>query len=185
MKIKYLITTVLVALTLAVSACAPAATPPPQAPATQAPAMTSAPATTAPSSGNSSSASAASTPAAMAPTGPATINVGNDSMYGSILTDDKGMALYIFLNDSPNTSNCSGSCASLWPPLMSLGAPVAGSGVDASKLSTITRTDGSTQVTYNGWPLYYYSKDTQAGKTLGQGIKNVWYVVSPAGDAVK
>jgi predicted lipoprotein with Yx(FWY)xxD motif len=53
-----------------------------------------------------------------------------------------------------------------------------------SKFSTITRTDGTTQVTYNGWPLYYYAKDQQAGDTTGEGVGSVWYLVSPTGDKV-
>jgi predicted lipoprotein with Yx(FWY)xxD motif len=56
--------------------------------------------------------------------------------------------------------------------------------VDASKLGTTTRADGSTQVTYNGWPLYYFDKDKQPGDTTGQGVGTVWYLISAAGDAL-
>ena len=77
-----------------------------------------------------------------------------------------------------------GNCATNWPPLLTNGTPVAGTGVDASKFGTTTRADGTTQVTYNGWPLYYYAKDQQPGDTNGDGVGNVWYLVSPTGDKV-
>jgi predicted lipoprotein with Yx(FWY)xxD motif len=94
------------------------------------------------------------------------------------------MSLYLFTKDSPGTTTCYGNCATAWPPLLTTGKPVAGNGVDVSKFGTITRTDGTTQVTYNGWPLYYYVKDHQPGDTTGQGVGSVWYLVSPTGDKV-
>jgi predicted lipoprotein with Yx(FWY)xxD motif len=166
MKSTYFIVTTLVALTLLVSACAPAAMPTTQPPTAMAPA-TQAPA-----------------PAASAGAGAATVNLGGNSQYSSFLVDGKGMSLYLYTKDTPGTSNCYGSCAKAWPPLLTTGAPVAGSGVDASKFGTTTRTDGTTQVTYNGWPLYYYVEDQQAGDTTGQGVGSVWYLVTPTGDKV-
>jgi predicted lipoprotein with Yx(FWY)xxD motif/plastocyanin len=100
------------------------------------------------------------------------------------LVDAKGMTLYLFLNDTPNTSNCYDACAQNWPPLLVTGSPVAGDGLDGAKLGTTARTDGTTQVTYNGWPLYYFAADKLAGDTNGQDVKQVWYVISPAGDKV-
>ncbi len=111
--------------------------------------------------------------------------VTSNSKYGSILTDANGMTLYMFLNDTSTTSTCTGGCATLWPALLTNGSPVAGTGVDGTKLGTSTRADGGVQVTYNGHPLYYFSSDKAAGDTNGQGIKSIWYVVSPAGDAIK
>ncbi len=104
---------------------------------------------------------------------------------GSMLVDDKGMTLYIFEKDTPNTSNCYDKCATNWPPLLTTGSPVAGEGVDASKLGVTQRTDGTSQVTYNGWPLYYYAKDAAAGDTTGQGVGDVWFVIAPDGSEVK
>jgi len=92
------------------------------------------------------------------------------------------VTLYIYTKDTPNTSTCYGACAAAWPPLLSEGTPTAGSGVDATKLGTMTRTDGSTQVTYNGWPLYYFALDKAAGDTNGEGVQNVWYVITPEGN---
>ncbi len=171
MRPNFLILTVLAAVTLVASACAPQAAPtaaPTAMPPTQ-PAAANAPATSAPEA---------------TPSGPAMVSVANGSL-GSYLVDAKGMTLYILSKDSPGTSTCTGACAALWPPLLTAGAPQAGSGVDASKLGTLTRADGTTQVTYNGWPLYDFSKDTKPGDTTGQNFKNVWYVISPAGDPIK
>jgi predicted lipoprotein with Yx(FWY)xxD motif len=170
MKTSYLLFTLLVASTVLTTACAPQATP------TSA-ALPPAPAAT-------SAISATSAPVA-APSGPAMVNVAINAKFGSILTDDKGMSLYLFTNDTPNTSTCYNKCATFWPPLLTAGKPAGGSGVDATKFGTTTRTDGTTQVTYNGWPLYYYAKDKQPGDVTGEGVTNNWYVVSPTGDAIK
>jgi predicted lipoprotein with Yx(FWY)xxD motif len=119
--------------------------------------------------------------------GPATVSTASTTL-GSILVDGKGRTLYLFQKDQPNQSACSGACVSAWPVDPSSGTPKAGSGVKASLLSTIKRTDGSTQVTYNNHPLYYYSGDSQAGQQNGQGLNAfgaVWNVVAPAGAAVK
>jgi predicted lipoprotein with Yx(FWY)xxD motif len=110
------------------------------------------------------------------------------SKDGMVLVDGNGRTLYLFQKDSPNQSACSGACVSAWPVDPSSGTPKAGSGVKASLLSTIKRTDGSTQVTYNKHPLYFYSGDSQAGQQNGQGLNAfgaVWNVVAPAGVAVK
>jgi predicted lipoprotein with Yx(FWY)xxD motif len=169
MKSKYSAVILFAVLTILVSACGTQATPtqaaPTQAPAVQAP------------------ATQASAPAA--PSGPAMVNLGKNDKLGSFLTDDKGMTLYLFTNDTPNTSSCYDKCATFWPPLLTSGNAVGGTGVDASKFGTTTRKDGTTQVTYNSWPLYYYAKDKQPGDVTGQGVTNNWYVVSATGDPVK
>jgi predicted lipoprotein with Yx(FWY)xxD motif len=107
-----------------------------------------------------------------------TLQVANNPTLGKILVNSAGFTLYIFKNDSPGQSNCSGSCASLWPPLTipKNAHPTAGNGVKGL-LGVIQRSDGSYQVTYNGAPLYLYAGDTKAGQTNGQGLKNLWYVV--------
>jgi predicted lipoprotein with Yx(FWY)xxD motif len=128
--------------------------------------------------------SSTNTPAGFMPTGPAAVNVGQSPAPGSFLVDSKGMTLYLFTKDTPNTSNCYGACATYWPPLLTTGAPLAGTGVTAAMLGTTARTDGSTQVTYNGWPLYYYAGDKAAGDTTGENVKTTWFVISPAGVSV-
>jgi predicted lipoprotein with Yx(FWY)xxD motif len=111
----------------------------------------------------------------------AAVDVGQNAALGSFLVDSKGKTLYLYTKDAPNTSNCYGRRASYWPPLLNTGAPVAGAGLTASMLGTTKRTDGTTQVTYNGWPLYYYVSDKAAGDTSGENVQGVWFVVSAAG----
>jgi len=129
----------------------------------------------------SACASATPPPSAVQPTGPATVNVSQNATLGSFLVDSKGMTLYLYTTDTPNTSNCYGPCATAWPSLLTNGAPIAGSGVTGSLLGTTTRTDGTTQVTYNGWPLYYFQTDKVAGDTTGENVQGVWFVITPAG----
>jgi predicted lipoprotein with Yx(FWY)xxD motif len=107
-----------------------------------------------------------------------------DSDFGEILVDGAGMTLYLFTEDRDGRSVCEDDCAAAWPPLTVDDEPVAGDGVDGGLLGTTERTDGSTQVTYAGWPLYTWAQDQQPGDTTGQGVQEVWFVVSPAGDAV-
>ena len=77
-----------------------------------------------------------------------------ESALGSILADDKGMTLYVFLPDNAGDPTCYEGCATAWPPLLSDAAPTVGAGLDAAAFGTADRTDGGTQVTFNGWPLY-------------------------------
>ena len=155
MKSTHLIFSVLVGLVLILTACSPQATEAPPA-----------------------------TSAAIPVTGAAVVNLGQNDTLGSFLVDDKGMTLYLFTKDTPNTSSCYDKCATTWPPLLTTDAPAADEGVDASMLGTTTRTDGTIQVTYNGWPLYYYEKDKAPGDVVGQDVGDVWFVISPAGDKV-
>ncbi len=107
-----------------------------------------------------------------------------ESELGTILVDSAGMTLYVFTNDTPGSgqSVCEGQCLAAWPPLV--GPAEAGTGADPALLGALTRSDGATQVTYNGWPLYYWAGDTAAGETTGQGVNGVWWVVSPQGAAI-
>jgi len=117
-------------------------------------------------------------------TGAAVVNLSQNDEFGSFLVDEKGMTLYLFTKDTPNTTVCYEKCAVAWPPLLTTGDPVAGEGVDASLLGTTTRTDDTVQVTYNGWPLYYYEKDKAPGDVTGQNVGDVWFVISPAGEMI-
>jgi predicted lipoprotein with Yx(FWY)xxD motif len=107
---------------------------------------------------------------------------------GNALVDGGGRALYLFEADTGTTSTCSGACAQVWPPLLTTGgAPAAAGGVQAGLVASSPRADGTTQVTYNGHPLYYFAGDKGPGDVRGQGIDNFgggWYVVSPAGDKI-
>jgi predicted lipoprotein with Yx(FWY)xxD motif len=101
----------------------------------------------------------------------------------TVLANAKGFTLYWFAPDTPTTSKCNGSCASLWPPVK--GPATAGAGV-TGKLATITRSDGSVQATYNGHPLYTYSGDSAPGQAKGNGLNlsgGVWHEVTASGAA--
>ncbi len=104
---------------------------------------------------------------------------------GQILTDAQGMTLYATKNDPSGQSTCTGNCAQIWPPFVTNGQPEAGAGIESGLLGTVSRPDGSTQVTYNGMPLYLYSGDKAPGDTNGQGIGGVWYVVSADGTMIE
>jgi predicted lipoprotein with Yx(FWY)xxD motif len=143
------------------------------------------------SSGASSSSGgygAAAAPAATKTASGATAVDLTTSKLGKFLIDSKGRTLYLFVADTGSSSTCSGACAGAWPPLTTTQKPTAGSGVTASLLGTTKRSDGTTEVTYAGHPLYYYAGDTGAGQTTGQALSQFgapWYVVAPSGKAIK
>ena len=133
--------------------------------------------------GGGNSSSTTSTAAATGG-GAATIDVANNAQLGQILTDSNGDTVYVFAKDTNGKSACSGSCAGVWPPVTTSGSPKAGTGAAASKLGTTKRSDGSTQVTYAGHPLYTYTADSSPGDTTGNGINEfggLWYAVRPNG----
>lgn len=133
------------------------------------------------------SAQASAEPSAAASAGAsgaadALIVVSTSPTLGEILVGEGGKTLYVFTRDTGGASVCNGECATNWPPLLAEGgaAPTAGEGVTGT-LGTITRDDGSTQVTYNGAPLYYFIGDAAAGQVNGQGLQDVWFVATPSG----
>ncbi|MGH3095009.1 MAG: COG4315 family predicted lipoprotein [Streptosporangiales bacterium] len=107
------------------------------------------------------------------------------SDYGKILTGKDGKTLYMYDPDKQGKSTCYGGCASAWPPLTVKSDPVAGKGVRDKLLGTVKRKDGSKQVTYNDWPLYYWANDSSAGDVTGQGVDNIWWVVRADGKPVR
>ncbi len=120
-----------------------------------------------------------------ASSGGTTISTATVSGVGKVLVDGNGMTLYTLGTESSGTIKCTGSCAQSWPPVLLTGgetAATAGSGVDASKLGTIDRPDGGTQVTYAGMPLYLWVGDTAPGQATGQGVAG-FSVASAAGAA--
>jgi predicted lipoprotein with Yx(FWY)xxD motif len=101
-----------------------------------------------------------------------------DPHVGYSLAGSDGMALYIFSKDTKGVSNCSGPCATNWPPLLAKeGSPMAPDGM-TGEFSTIKRSDGGTQITYEGWPLYYWIKDAKVGDVTGQAVGGVWWVAN-------
>ncbi len=121
---------------------------------------------------------------AMASPSAATTTVGTaeDPELGTILTDPEGMTLYLFTRDEPGVSNCYDDCEAAWPVFTSEEPLTLPDGVPG-ELTLIERTDGSTQVAYNGWPLYYWVEDQAPGDVTGQGVGDVWFVVNPADSA--
>ncbi len=108
------------------------------------------------------------------------ISLGEASEVGQILVDEEGMTLYYFQKDQKGSgkSKCEGACAEAWPPLLTEGAPVAMKGVKTAMLGTIQRKDGTTQVTYAGWPLYTFVDDSKPGEDNGTDSKAFgasWY----------
>lgn len=103
---------------------------------------------------------------------------------GTSLVGPDGMTLYVFTQDSEGTSTCTDDCAETWPPFeVDAGADLeAGDGV-TGELGTIERDDGSTQVTYDGMPLYFYAEDAEPGDASGDGFGDVWFIASPEGTA--
>ena len=129
--------------------------------------------------GGNSAGSAAMTSSATVVAAP-----GSSSTF---LTDNSGRSLYLFQADSMNKSNCSGACATAWPPLTTTGTPTGSGGVKAADLSTITLSSGKKQVTFDGHPLYLYAGDSGAKQTNGQGLDQFgakWYLVAPTGKAI-
>lgn len=117
------------------------------------------------------------------------LGIESNSQYGQYLVDGKGNSLYVFTSDKHGTSSCSGACARAWPPLTTTSTPEAAApSLDASKLGTITRRDGTKQVTFNGKPLYRHARDTAANEVRGQGMHSFggeWALVAPDGSMIK
>jgi predicted lipoprotein with Yx(FWY)xxD motif len=136
------------------------------------------------STSSSTSSAAAAAPASSSGAESIGTATGKPGVY---LTGDNGRSVYLWVADSGGKSACSGACAKAWPPVETKGKPTAGSGVTAADLGTITRSDGSEQVTYNGHPLYYFIADKSAGSTIGQGNNGFgakWWLVAPSGSAI-
>jgi len=157
------------ALTLA--ACSSAASPSP------APTATPAEATATPTEPTATPPEATATPTEAAAA--YTVNVATGTV-GDYLTGEGGTTLYVKQGDSTTATNCTGGCLDSWPPFtVEAGEQTAaGAGVSGT-LATYARPEGTTQVTYNGQPLYYFSGDTAAGDTNGQGLAGVWSVAAP------
>jgi predicted lipoprotein with Yx(FWY)xxD motif len=118
------------------------------------------------------------------PTPSVTVTSARVGSLGTVLVDQAGFTLYRNTTDGTNHSNCTGACASEWPPLTVPpgSAPPIGAGatVNGALLTTIIRPDGSRQVAFGGMPLYLFKGDTKAGQANGQGVGGVWFVVNPS-----
>jgi predicted lipoprotein with Yx(FWY)xxD motif len=122
-----------------------------------------------------------------APAGKGTTIQASSSDYGEILFNSDDQAIYLFDKEKGSKSECYGDCAAAWPPVLTKSEPQAGKGVDAGLLGTTNRDDGTTQITYNGHPLYYYAHEGP-GQVLCQNVDEfggLWLVVEPRGEAVR
>jgi predicted lipoprotein with Yx(FWY)xxD motif len=121
----------------------------------------------------------------------ATLMVQKSDALGEYIADAEGRALYLFeadtqgRNGGPAGSTCKDDCAAAWPPFTTAGTTQVNEGVSGDLVGTLEREDGATQVTYNGWPLYYYAKDEKPGDTTGHDIEDFgaeWYLLTPQGE---
>jgi predicted lipoprotein with Yx(FWY)xxD motif len=131
---------------------------------------------------NSSPPSSGSNPAASAGASAVTIKTMSTS-NGTVLTTAAGLTLYWFAMDTATTSNCTGSCATYWPPLLGTATAAAGTSLPHG-FGTIKRPGGQVQVTYDGHPLYTYTGDTTAGQVNGNGLNasgGLWWAITPTG----
>ena len=109
------------------------------------------------------------------------------SSAGTVLTNGSGKAVYVWTKDTGDMSNCNGACAGAWPPVTTTGTATAAGSAKASDIGTITRSDGTKQVTYDGHPLYYFAGDSGPGTASGQGSDGFgakWWLVAPTGSDV-
>jgi predicted lipoprotein with Yx(FWY)xxD motif len=118
--------------------------------------------------------------------GNATVKTAASSKYGTVLVAANGMTLYRYTPDKKGVTTCSGACAKYWPPLVLKGTAkeTAGPGTSAALLGQVMRANGAAQVTYAGYPLYFYAGDKKPGDVKGQGFEKTWYVVSAKGALV-
>ncbi len=112
------------------------------------------------------------------------VEVGTTSL-GKVLTNGEGLTLYTSKNDVKGvSSSCNAACASTWIPDTVDTRATAGTGVNSGLLSTINRSDGSKQITYDGWPLYHFKDDAKRGDTKGEKVSNEWFAIDVAGKTV-
>ena len=116
----------------------------------------------------------------------AQLSTADVEKVGTVVVDGDGYALYVFDKDTakPPKSNCNGGCAAMWPPVKAGSGTPQVKGIDSSLVGTVTRDDGSKQVTLNGWPLYRFAKDDEAGEAYGQGVGGTWWVVGSDGQKI-
>ncbi|TXK83834.1 hypothetical protein [Paenibacillus sp. N3.4] len=107
------------------------------------------------------------------------LNVKQNDAVGSYITDSKGMTLYYFTKDAADMNACVDGCLANWPIYYD-DKLIVPAGLDAKDFSVFDRKDGKEQLTYKGWPLYYFVKDQQAGDIKGENVLNVWHVVNPS-----
>lgn len=144
----------------------------------------SAPAPAASSAASSASSPSASASATASSSGSGALAVA-DTTLGTIIVDGQGMTAYYFTKDEAGSgkSVCAGECLVAWPAIPAPSDTPAGTGITA-KLGSITRDDGTRQMTVDGRPIYLFQKDKAPGDVTGQGVGKVWYVIAPDGKMI-
>ncbi|WP_406384690.1 hypothetical protein [Streptomyces sp. NBC_01618] len=140
---------------------------------------------TACSSGGGSTTTAASAPASSDAAGAAgAVSTSSSPTLGTIIVNEAGHTLYAFEKDttSPPVSNCYADCAAKWPVVP---ATTNVKGIDSSLLGSVTRKDGTKQLTIKDHPVYLFAGDQAAGDTNGQALKGVWHALTPQGAEIK
>ena len=135
-------------------------------------------ATSSSGSGSTTLTSAGASPSSSS--GVVVVATGSTSL-GTVLTNAQGFTLYYFKPEQGSKVVCASesACNSAWPPVITnTGTPAAPSGATGT-FGTVTLPNGSSEVTYNGWPLHTYSGDSASGQTNGQGIGGQWFVATP------
>jgi len=127
--------------------------------------------------------STSSAPRAASPAAAPSVRLAQTRL-GRILVDGRGRTLYLYMKDRGTRSACSRRCMQVWPPAMVSGAPIAGPGVAAAKLTTTRGADNGRQLVYNGHPLYTLSADVRPGQINGEGFLGTWFVVSADGKRI-
>ena len=118
----------------------------------------------------------------------ATLTTATNARFGTYVVDGSGRSVYVLqgTRGASGINRCSGPCLAAWPPLMIAGTPGAASGLDQAQLRAVSGF-GGTQVSYSGWPLYYYHHDHAPGDTSGQGVRDAWgtwYLIRPSGEPI-
>ena len=162
---------VLAAIALAITAVACSSSKSTKTNATSTPKKTavSTPVSTKASQTQQSTSTPQSTASSQTTPGGSTLKITQNATLGTIVTDAAGRTVYKYANDQAGTSNCTGTCAQNWPPVKASGQPTAGTGV-TGQVGTIQRADGTTQVTLDGLPLYYFVSDSSPGAATGDGV---------------
>lgn len=129
---------------------------------------------------------ASSTPSSSSAGSEALLTTEDNAVYGTIVVDGQGMTVYMFDKDvqGSGASTCSGQCLVAWPAVVAESATPRVEGV-TGEVGTITRDDGTLQVTLAGWPLYHWQDDAAPGDVTGQAVQDVWWVIAPDGTPVR
>ncbi|MFI5697861.1 hypothetical protein ACIA58_38745 [Kribbella sp. NPDC051586] len=136
------------------------------------------------SSSSSGSGSSSSAPASQPAAAGAKLATADISGLGNVVVDGNGRTVYVFDKDVSGKSTCEGGCLDKWPVVAAGDGTPQLTGIDASLVSTVTRSDGSKQLAINGLPLYLFASDSQAGEAKGQAVGGVWWVVGADGKKI-